>query len=261
MENENSNYDLFDRMISNEKKARSWTIFWITLLCVMGGVLIGLMVSISDKNKTIARNNEEIERQLKQLNIQADSSATKDALIKTLQEDCNRQKNEMSDSLKEEVTKTISSIKKIESGTSQVQQSEKNKEIDKSIKQLNEKFQSIKVDFQKEKTRLFIQYNYTGDMDKINRLMNTLKNKSEYLVTPPEFVKDRFSYLIKCYNYEDARQESWLIKLMADYFSADPKQVRITHEQKKGMSPTVELWIGSPNYVPFSRQSLLQKNK
>jgi len=254
MEKEFAIYDLVDRMIANERKARSWTIFWITLLCIMGGVLIWAIASISEKNKTIKEKLDIVESQ-------HDSILNRDTLIRSLEESCERSMARLSDSLKKEVDKTLAIIAKMDSATSPVRQKEKEIAINNSIQKLNQKLQEIKKDFQKEKLRLFIHYNYTGDRDAVNKLVNTINGKNEYLVLPPELVRAKFSYLIKCFNYEDAKKENWLRKNMAGGFDVDPESIVISHETKKGMSPTIEIWIGSPKFEPIDRQQLMIQQK
>lgn len=266
MEKDYSNYDLFDRMIDNERKAKSWTVFWISLLCILSGVVIGMVFSISQKNKDIEEKKIQIETQFAILEKQKDTISDKNALIKALEEDCKRDITKATDSLKEEVDKTLTTITKLEypaadtsrNSTTTTQQKAKNDAIKISISKLTEKFKSIQKDFQKEKIKVFIQYNYSGDLKQVNDLIAKLKNNDDYLVTPAELVNRKFSYLMKCYNYEDAKQESWLQNVTGRYLGIDPGDIRISHDKKDGMSPTVEIWIGSPNFVAPVRDIKLQ---
>ena len=252
MEKDFANYDVIDRMIANERKAKSWTVFWITLLCILAGLLLWAIVSISKKNKEIKETNIILQST-------RDTISGKNALIKSLEDDCNRNIAKFSDSIKQEVAVTLAEITKIDSSGNTASQSDKNIIITKSIKELDKKFREIKTDFQKEKIRLFIQYNNPDDIDKINRLIATLKNKSDYLVTPPELVQRKYTYLIKCFNYEDAKRENWLMKLMNGSLSVDPDKITISHELKKGMSPTIEIWVGSPDFRPVQQQLIQTK--
>ena len=252
MEKDFANYDLIDRMIANERKAKSWTAFWITLLCIMAGLLIWAIVSIAAKNKKITETNIILQNT-------RDTISDKNALIKSLEDDCNQKFAKSYDSIKQEVAITFAEIAKIDSSGNNGKQSGNNSKITKSIRELDKKFKEIKTDFQKEKIRLFIQYNNPGDIDKINRLIATLKNKSDYLVTPPELVKSKYQYLIKCFNYEDAQKENWLKKLLNGSFEIDADKINLTHEKKKGMSPTIEIWLGSPYFQPVQQQLIQNK--
>jgi hypothetical protein len=253
MESEYTNYDLLDRLIANEKKAKSWTVFWITLLCILAGLLVWLVFSISEKNKTIRDQLDTLERK-------SDTISDKNALIKSLQDDCAKDKTKMSDSLRTEVATTISALTRIDSSQLTNNGNTINPELQKQkllvIQNLDKKFTQINKDFQKEKVRIFIQYNDAGDLAQINNLVNVLKNKNDYLVPPPELIKSNFSYRIKCFNYEDAKQESWLQNVMGRNLSVPPDNIKISHETKAGMSPTVEIWIGSPNFVAPRRATL-----
>ena len=51
MENNYSNYDMFDKLITNNKKAKSWTVFWITALCLLAAAVLWMALDISKKNK------------------------------------------------------------------------------------------------------------------------------------------------------------------------------------------------------------------
>ena len=191
--------------------------------------------------------------------FRSDTISDKNALIKSLEDDCNRKFAKSYDSIKQEVAITISEITKPNNNHNAGQDTAKKTIITKSINELDKKFKQIKTDFQKEKIRLFIQYNYPGDIDKINRLIATLKNKSDYLVTPPEFINRKFDYRIKCFNYEDARKEFWLMKLTQDALSLDTTKIKIRHETKDGMSPTIEIWLGSPYFQPVQQQLIQNK--
>ena len=252
MEKDFANYDLIDRMIANERKAKSWTAFWITLLCILAGLLIWAIVSIAEKKKTIKEQYETLKNT-------RDTILNKDALINSLREDCNRDITKFSDSIKQEVDITLSQIAKIDSIAGSGRQSDNSIKITKSIRELDKKFKQLKTDIQKEKIRLFIQYNNPGDIDKVNQLIATLKNKSDYLVTPPELVRSKYQYLIKCFNYEDAQKENWLKKLLNGSFKIDTDKINLTHEKKKGMSPTIEIWLGSPDFQPVQQQLIQNK--
>ncbi len=258
MENEYSNYDLLDRLIANENKARSWTVFWITLLCILGGLLVWMAFSLSKKNKTI-------KEQLELVQSQRDTISDKNALIQSLQDDCKKDKTKMSDSLQTEVAKAISSLTTIDSSQSVNNGNMPNPELEHRkqlvIQNLQKNFNQINKDFQKDKIRLFIQFNDPDDLARINNLINTLKSKSDYLVPPPELVKSKYSYRLKCFNYENEKLENWLQAVMGRNLSVDPVDIKISHEKKEGMSPTIEMWIGSPKFVAPRQASLTIQQK
>ncbi|MEO6541348.1 MAG: hypothetical protein ABIN74_10170, partial [Ferruginibacter sp.] len=222
MEKEFANYDLVDRVISNERKARSWTLFWITLLCIMGGILIWALVSILEKNKTIKDH-------IAIVKMQRDSILNMDSIINSLNVSWERSMERYTDSLRKEVDSTLNSIAKMETTTNPSLQKEKAIAINTSIQKLNQKLQEIKKDFQKEKLRIFIHYNYSPDRGAVNNLVNTLNSKNDYLVLPPELIRAKFAYLIKCFNYENAKKESWLKKNMAGGFAVKPENIVISH--------------------------------
>ena len=58
-----SNYEMFDKLIANNKKAHSWTIFWITVLCILAGAITWMAYDISEKKKTIAQQKQALQTQ------------------------------------------------------------------------------------------------------------------------------------------------------------------------------------------------------
>jgi type II secretory pathway component PulL len=58
MENNYSNYDMLDKLIGNNKKAKSWTAFWLIILCLMAFAVLWLAYTISQKQN--AATNKKI---------------------------------------------------------------------------------------------------------------------------------------------------------------------------------------------------------
>lgn len=254
MDKEYANYDLLDRMIANEKKAKSWTVFWISLLCILGGLVIWMAIRMNRQNKELNDKFEIIQAQNETLRSQRDTISDKNALIKSLEEDCNRDKTRMSDSFKVAVTAALTSIAKAEETNTttnqQTDQSALATAKENTIKRLDAKIIEINRVFQKDKLRIFIQYNNSADLGKINNLINYFKAGEDYVVPPPEMVQSKFTYLMKCYNYENAAQEQKVLDAIAKFLSVKTDNIRVTHETRAGMHPTIEVWVGSPDFVP-----------
>ena len=85
MENNYSNYDMLDKMIANNKKAKSWTAFWVIILCLMAAAVLWLANTVAEKNKTISLKDQEI--QATNLNLEA-----KSLIIDSLTANCNADK-------------------------------------------------------------------------------------------------------------------------------------------------------------------------
>jgi hypothetical protein len=86
MENNYSNYDMLDKLVANNKKAKSWTAFWVIILCLMAVAVLWLANTVAEKNKTITLKDQEI--QATNLNLEA-----KSIIIDSLTANCNAAKN------------------------------------------------------------------------------------------------------------------------------------------------------------------------
>ena len=71
MENNYSNYDMLDKLIGNNKKAKSWTAFWLIILCLMASTVLWLAYTISQKNKTISLQGQIIQTSAINLEVKA----------------------------------------------------------------------------------------------------------------------------------------------------------------------------------------------
>ena len=82
MENNSSNYDMFDKLIANNKKAQSWTIFWVITLCLLAAAVLWMAFAVSEKNKTILDNYKTIYNQKLALQSQQEFLETKNPLLR-----------------------------------------------------------------------------------------------------------------------------------------------------------------------------------
>lgn len=248
-----SNYDMLDKLLSNERKAKSWTICWITLLCLLSGLVIWMAVHMNQQNRRLQEQYDIIKAQNEKLENQRDTISDKNALIKSMEEDCNRDKTRMTDSFKTAATAALASIVKTEQSHPPVSGQRDTGAIKRAqettIRNLDVKLAQISKAFQKDKPRLFIQYNNQNDLAKINKLMLQLKTEDNFVVPPPELIQTRFPYLVKCYNFNDAVQEKHITELLARFLDIPPGTFKISHDTRAGMHASIELWIGSPNFV------------
>jgi hypothetical protein len=246
MENNYSNYDMLDKLIANNKKAKSWTAFWIVLLCLLAGAVLWLAHTLSEKNQTINQQVQVI--QSNQFNLEV-----KSRIIDSLTENCNDAKAEIvksCDSVISETQNTLSGIVNTSTQTGapiqiSVQQQEKLKEANKSISKIKTDLYYLKTDIKKNSTRLFVQFNNKEDAARLNRFMVLLKSKSEYVVLPPEFVDQPFSTVIKFYNYTNEDEEKLLKNLLVKYFDVAEKNILVKYEKNEKIKTTVEVWIGT----------------
>jgi H+/Cl- antiporter ClcA len=88
MENNYSNYDMLDKLIANNKKAKSWTAFWIIALCLLAGAVLWMAFDISQKKKTI--NEQKLALQTRDEFLEV-----KNHLIDSLVANCNVAKTEI----------------------------------------------------------------------------------------------------------------------------------------------------------------------
>ena len=243
-----SNYEMFDKLIANNKKAHSWTIFWITVLCIFAGTVIWMAYDISAKKKTIAQQKLALQTQEEFLEV-------KNQLIDSLVANCNTAKTEIIDQCDSILSITQSAINKAmdakpvpgSSGSFSRYQKIKLEEADESIHYIKNNLYTVKRDFRNETVRLFIQYNNKEERSLINKLSAKLKNNNHYYVAPAEFIDNSFATIIKFYNYKNEGDEKELIALVAKQFRIDPDRIKVKHETNKKIKPTIEIWIGSEN--------------
>lgn len=246
MENDYSNYDMLDKLIGNNKKAKSWTAFWLFILCLMAGAVLYLAYTISEKNKTISLQGQII--QTSEFNLEV-----KSRIIDSLTENCNDAKSAIVKSCDSVINQTQTTLLSIVNTPttagapvqiSAVQQA-KLKEATKSIQAVKTSLYNVKVDIAKNNTKLFVQYNDTADVGRINRFLGVLKNNSEFVVAPAEFINRSFSTVIKFYNYTNADEEKMLTALIARHFNIAADKILVSHEKNTKVKNLVEVWIGN----------------
>jgi|GEM_PF-4528786 len=244
MENKYDNYEMFDKLIANNKKAQSWTIFWVTTLCVMAGIVLWMAYSISEKNKTISDQKLSIQ-------TQSEFLEAKSRLIDSLVVNCNVAKNEIVKNYDSAIVRTENALQTIVNTNAaagmpaeitQIQQNEI-KKVNKEIQYVKSNIEHIKVDIRKPVTRLFIQYNEKEDSRQVTQLLGDLKAKSNYYVAPPEYIDNRFYTAIKFYNYRNDDEAATLKDLVAKRFGLGQGDIKVEYETNAKIKATVEIWI------------------
>ncbi len=242
MDTNYSNYDMFDKLIVNNKKARSWTVFWVIALCLLAGAVIILAIKNSNQKKTIA-----------DLSINADY---KTKVIDSLKGILQKEVDKKVDSISDYVSTLNNEIQKIEkqsagpgnnSSSEMATQKENFKVVNNSIRELNNKLQRIKTDFKKDRLRIFIQYNEKENTEAINKLSSYLKRNEKYFVAPVELVQNEFPTLIKVYNYSNKDDEIELKEMISNMFNISPKNIGLAHisDDPSVTKPTIEIWIST----------------
>ena len=260
MENNYSNYDMLDKMVGNNRKAKSWTAFWMIALCLMATGLIWLAYTVSEKNKTISQQVQVI--QSSQLNLEL-----KSRIIDSLTENCNDAKAEIVKSCDSVITQTQNTISAIintdiqTSGPIQItaQEQAKLKDASNSIQRVKTNLYKVQTAILKQSTKLFLQYNNTENANDVNRFLSALKRKSEYVVSPPEYIDQYFSTYIKFYNYTNADEEKKLTTYIAKLFNVPASKINVTHEKNPNIKNVVEIWLGTRS--PQIKVNILQMKK
>lgn len=246
MENNYSNYDMLDKMIANNKKAKSWTAFWMIILCLMAAAVLWLAYTVSEKNKTINEQVAVIESSEYNLEV-------KSRIIDSLTENCNDAKAEIVKSCDSVITQTQNTLLAIVNTDNPTgspiqitaQQQAKLKEASKSIQKVKTELYYVKADIAKNSTKMFVQFNNTENAAQLKRFLVVLKSKSDYVVAPPEYIDKTFSTVIKFYNYTNADEEKTLISLIARQFNIPAEKILVKHEKNPNIKTTVEIWIGT----------------
>ena len=260
MENNYSNYDMLDKLIGNNKKAKSWTAFWLLILCLMAGAVLWLAYTISEKNKTISLQGQIIETS--EFNLEV-----KSRIIDSLTENCNDAKTEIVKSCDSVISQTQTTLLAIvntgnAAGTpiqiSAVQQA-RLREASRSIQAVKTNLYNVKTALTKNNTKMFVQYNNTENAAQVNRFLAILKKNSEYVIAPPEFIDKSFSTVIKFYNYTNADEEKKLTTLIANQFNIAADKIVVTHERSTKVKNIVEIWIGTRPVV--TRAVQLRRNR
>ena len=241
MSSEYSNYDRFDKLIDNNKKAQSWTTFWVTILCLLAAAIIFLAIANSRQKKAIADLNS--------------STEYKSRIIDSLKGVIQKEVDKKVDSITNYITAIDKNIQQIEkestdpgntSNASQAAQKENFKVVNSNIRELNERLKGIKTDLQKDRIRVFIQYSKNEDEEQVNKLISYLKRNNNYFVAPVEILSSNFNTIIKIYNYDNETEENRLRETISTIFGLPPDRVAINHlSDPKIMKPTIEIWLGS----------------
>lgn len=246
MENKFANYDMFDKLIANNKKAQSWTIFWVTALCILAGVVLWMAFTISEKNKTISDQKLSIQ-------TQSEFLETKSRLIDSLIANCNIAKSEIVKTYDSAIIRTENALQTIVNTNvaagmpeeiTQIQQNEI-KKVNREIQYVKTNIEKIKVNIRKPVTRLFIQYNDKENSRQIEQLLGNLKVKSNYYLAPPEYIDNSFPTVIKFYNYKNEEEERYLTAVVARQFKLNAADIDVTYETNTKIKSTIEIWIGT----------------
>lgn len=245
MENNYSNYDMLDKMVANNKKAKSWTAFWVIVLCLMAGAVLWLANTVAEKNKTISLKDQEI--QATNLNLEA-----KSLIIDSLTANCNAAKTAIIKDYDSVITQTQEALNIVTNETASgsntnitpVQQ-EKIKEANYSINKIQNELKIVKANIRKIPPRLFIQYNDPQAAARIEKMLHSIKKDNRFIIAPPEYVNSSFPTIIKFYNYNDRDQEKLLIEMVAQFFNIDAKDIRVKQETNEKIKNTIEIWIGT----------------
>jgi len=246
MDTKFSNYDMFDQLISNNRKARSWTVFWVVALCILATVVIFLALANSKQKKTIA-----------DLSMSADY---KTKVIDSLKGILQKEVDKKVDSISDYISTLDKSIQKIEQGSTepgianpaeQAIQKESFTKVSNTLRQLNNQVQQIKTDIRKDRLRVFIQYNEKEKTAQVNELAAYLKENKDYFIAPPEMLNSSFDNLIKVYNYENKKEELRLIEIIGKIFKLPPDRISVKHISSNAnvTKPTIEIWIGTETAV------------
>lgn len=245
MENNYANYDMLDKLIANNKKAKSWTAFWIILLCLMAGAVLWLANTVSQKNKDIFEKDAVI-------TATTVSLEQKSRIIDSLTENCNDDKSEILKNYDSVITQTQVALdivnKETQSGAymklTPLDKAKLNKATT-SIQKVKGNLTKVKAEIIKNSTRLFIQYNDKNNTALVNKLQFLLENKSDYIIAPPEYIDGAFTTVIKFYNFKNADEEKLLKNSLTKYFGIPEKNIAIKYEKNVKIKPTVEVWIGT----------------
>lgn len=150
MENNYSNYDMLDKLIANNKKAKSWTAFWVFILCVMSAAILWMVYTVSEKNKQITRQGQVIQTNKEILEM-------KSRIIDSLTENCNVAKTEIIkeyDSVIVETQKALAIVNAETQPGNNIQisavQQQQLKEANSSIKRIKTNIANTKLEIKKK---------------------------------------------------------------------------------------------------------------
>lgn len=233
-----SNYDMLDRMIANNRKAKSWTAFWVIALCLLAGAVLYMAFDILDKKKMIVSQQLDLE--------------TKIQLIDSLRKNCNSEKTailQSYDSVIGQTQEAISAlIKPVGTITTagvgiSANQRAKLVQANTSLKKVKYDLYDMKKIIKEEQTKIFIQYNNKSDADKVSKLIAALKNMGNYYVAPAEYIGSNFPTVIKLYNHKTTGDEKDMMATVARHFGISTKEIQVKNETNKKLKDVIEIWI------------------
>ncbi|HMK04799.1 MAG TPA: hypothetical protein VK489_11430 [Ferruginibacter sp.] len=251
-----SNYDVFESILANDRKARKWTLYWIIALCILATVVIFFAIANSKQKKTIA-----------DLSMSADY---KTKVIDSLKSVIQKEVDKKVDSLTGFITELDKNIQKIEKdaadpaatgGEEKALQKENFKNVNNSIRELNNTVRQIKTDFKKERLRYFIQYNNKEESRRVAELAAYLKTNDNNFVAPPELLNSSFDNVIKIYNYDNEKEEMNLKGIIGKIFNMPQRNIEVKHVSSNAnvTKPTIEVWIGTQD-AAVQQMSPAKKN-
>lgn len=245
MENNYSNYDMLDKLIANNKKAKSWTAFWVIILCLMSAAILWMAFTVSEKNKKINQQVQVIQSNKEILEM-------KSRIIDSLTENCNVAKTEIIKDYDSVIVETQKALAIVNAETqpgnniqiSAVQQKQL-KDANTSIKRIKTNIAITKLEIKKENTRLFVQYNNAEDEARIKRLLYLLNSKIDYVIAPPEYIDKFFPTVVKFYNFQNKDEEMLIREMIGKNFNISPGDIQVRYEENEKIKPTVEIWLGT----------------
>lgn len=242
-----SNYDMLDKMIANNKKAKSWTVIWVTILCILAGVVWWMAYDISKKKKVI------VTQQLA-LQTQEEFLETKNKLIDSLVANCNGEKTAIVASCDSVIGQTQDAIQAIlkpaagtvamSAGMSTVRQKQL-ADASKALRKVSSELYDVKMITTKEQPKIFVQYNNKADLDKIQKALAAARRTSRYYVAPPEYINNRFPTIVKFYNHTITSDDKALLQKFAESLDLEKNDIQVKNESSNKVKDVIEIWIGT----------------
>ncbi len=260
MEKEYSNYDMLDKLVANNKKAKSWTAFWVIILCLMAGTVLWLASILVKKNEALSMTKHELA--VSNTNLEATT-----LFLDSLKLVCDAGKTAIIKDYDSVITQTQAALNIVTNETSgsnmnlTAAQQKKIKDATSSIKKIQDEIKIVKADIKKVTPRLFIQYNNKDEADRIEKMLYTVKKDNRYLIAPPEYIDNYFPTIIKFYNYKNDEQERTLKEMISRYFDIPVGEIKVTQEANAKIKNTIEIWIGTVNERQRVQQMQLQVPK
>lgn len=253
MEKDYSNYDMLDKLLTNSKKAKSWTILWITVLCLLAASLLLMANTISKKNMELEKINKELIIKDQTIQSKDEFLVVKNLLIDSLVANCNVAKTEIAKSYDSAIVQTeniIQSIVDKNPNTNRpvmITRREQNqlKEAGRDIQNVKENVQTANMEVKQPVTRLFIHYNNEKNSKQIETILEILKEESSYYVAPSEYVDKPYPTVIKFYNFKNVKEENFLKEIIAEQLGISPKSIAVIYETNPKIKSAIEIWVGT----------------